>query len=129
MPIPKGLRHFPPGVSGNPGGRPREEADVIAMIRSNLPEMTQKLIDMVLGVEKVPPSVRVNAYIALSDRGIGKPRQSIEIRKEERRFVALLPEVIRDPAEWERYAQANAAQRSGSPVMIEVSKTKADDPA
>jgi hypothetical protein len=90
--MPRGGRRstsFRPGVSGNPGGRPmrpstveakRIEADVKALARQCAPEAIATL-RIVMVNEKAPPAARISAATVLLDRGYGKARQEVEIRK------------------------------------------------
>lgn len=86
-----GLRSssFKPGVSGNPGGRPKRpttievrriEADVKALARECAPEAISTLKTIMLS-DRAPPAARIGAATALLDRGYGKARQEVEIRK------------------------------------------------
>jgi Family of unknown function (DUF5681) len=63
---------FPKGVSGNPGGRPKELGDVQELARQKSSEAIETLSNIVRN-EKAPPAARVAAANALLDRGFGKP--------------------------------------------------------
>lgn len=65
-------RPFQKGVSGNPGGRPKEEHHVMTLARAHTPEAIKALV---LALKY--PRERVPAAIALLDRGWGKPVQMI----------------------------------------------------
>jgi hypothetical protein len=74
----RGLRPFPPGQSGNPGGRPRGFA---TYIRART-EDGQTLVDYVLGVfadQTQDAKLRLEAATWLADRGFGKPIQTTEL--------------------------------------------------
>ena len=84
-----GLRStsYKPGVSGNPGGRPRQPqtiaarrivADVKELAREYASEAISTLKIMMLDT-KTPPAARLGAAIALLDRGYGKPRQEVSV--------------------------------------------------
>ena len=86
-----GLRttSFRPGVSGNPGGRPKRprtiearriEADAKALARSLAPEAMQTLAN-IMSDPKAPPAARISATMALLDRAFGKPGQAVEISR------------------------------------------------
>jgi hypothetical protein len=77
---------FKPGVSGNPGGRPKkaetiETHKIIADVKELAKEMTpkaMKALDGVLDSETAPPAAKVSAASVILDRGWGKPKQAIE---------------------------------------------------
>ena len=77
---------FKPGVSGNPGGRPKkaetiETRKIIADVKELAKEMTPKAMKALEGVldsETAPPAAKVSAASVILDRGWGKPKQSIE---------------------------------------------------
>jgi len=77
---------FKPGVSGNPGGRPKRPATiearkVVADVKAAARELTSDAMDtlkQVMQDPKAPAAARVSAAIAILDRGWGKPKQTIE---------------------------------------------------
>jgi hypothetical protein len=80
---------FRPGVSGNPGGRPRRPttieakritADVKALAQQCAPDAVATLKSIMLS-EKVPAAARISAATAILDRGYGKARQEVEMRQ------------------------------------------------
>ena len=86
-----GLRStsFKTGISGNPGGRPKRpatiaarriEADAKALARQCAPEAVSSLKTIMIDA-KAPPAARISAATAILDRGYGKARQEVEIRK------------------------------------------------
>jgi hypothetical protein len=88
--MPRGGRRstsFKPGVSGNPGGRPKKPqswerrrivADVKALAQECAPEAISTLKTIMLST-KMPPAARLGAATALLDRGYGKPGQGIDL--------------------------------------------------
>ena len=69
------MAKFQPGKSGNPGGRPKNLADVQELARC----YTKKAIETLAAImqnEKTPPAARVSAASAILDRGYGKPPQA-----------------------------------------------------
>ena len=58
----------------------RIEADVKALARQCAPEAIATL-RIVMVNEKAPPAARISAATVLLDRGYGKARQEVEIRK------------------------------------------------
>src|SRR5215472_2990089 len=77
---------FRPGVSGNPGGRPKRSATVeakriVADVKAAARELTPEALSTLKTVmvdPKAPPAARVGAATAILDRGWGRPTQSIE---------------------------------------------------
>lgn len=67
---------FAPGKSGNPGGRPKENAEVKALAREYGAEAIAKLVEIMRG-ENVP--LARAAADSLLDRGFGKPSQSVDV--------------------------------------------------
>jgi Family of unknown function (DUF5681) len=88
--MPRGGRRstsFKPGVSGNPGGRPRRpttvearriEADVKALARECAPEAVSTLKAIMVS-ERAPPAARIAAANSLLDRAHGKVKQELEV--------------------------------------------------
>lgn len=78
-----GTRHAPPehtwwkpGVSGNPGGRPRVVGELKELARSYTLEAMETLAK-VMRDDNAPPAARVAAVGHILDRGYGKPTQHI----------------------------------------------------
>jgi len=66
---------FQPGSSGNPGGRPKDEARVAELARSHTSEAIDTLVDLMRhGKDE---RVRGTAAQALLDRGWGKPKVEV----------------------------------------------------
>lgn len=65
---------FLKGRSGNPGGRPKEIADVKALAREHGPAAVNRLVGW---MESDNAKASVSAAQALLDRGYGKPAQTI----------------------------------------------------
>lgn len=66
-------RPFPKGVSGNPGGRPKEEREVVEAIRLRGLELVEKLMELAL------QDGNVLAIKEALDRGYGKAKQVVEV--------------------------------------------------
>src|ERR1700692_734367 len=66
---------FSPGVSGNPGGRPKATQSLKALAQ----EHTEEAIEALVAALKVPDT-RVPAAVALLDRGYGRPMQTQNLR-------------------------------------------------
>ena len=67
---------FKPGTSGNPGGRPKECAEVKALAREFGAEAIEKLAALMRDEDK---RTALAAAQALLDRGYGKPSQSVDL--------------------------------------------------
>lgn len=70
-------RPWPPGVSGNPKGRPPLPAELRELARSHAPEAIAGLLAIAKD-ESAQPSARVRAWEALLARGYGQPTQPLE---------------------------------------------------
>ena len=71
------MARFQPGRSGNPGGRHKGVAEVMALART----YTKAAIETLVGImqdEQAPKHARVAAASAILDRGYGKPPQAVE---------------------------------------------------
>ena len=66
---------FAPGTSGNPGGRPKDEARVAELARSYTSEAIDTLVDLMR--HSKDERVRGTAAQALLDRGWGKPKVEV----------------------------------------------------
>ena len=67
---------FKAGVSGNPGGRPKEHPEVKEAARKHT-KAALKTLKTIMSDRKQPGSARVAAANALLDRGYGKAAQHI----------------------------------------------------
>ena len=66
---------FAPGTSGNPGGRPKDEARVAELARSYTSEAIDTLVELMRHGKD--DRVRGTAAQALLDRGWGKPKVEV----------------------------------------------------
>ena len=66
---------FKPGQSGNPGGRPKEAAEVKALARSHSKAAVEKLVDLMRS--SADERTIIAACNSILDRGLGKPAQAI----------------------------------------------------
>ena len=68
---------FKKGQSGNPGGRPKAEREVVEAARAAGPRCVEVLVDL---LDHNDSRVRMAAADHLLDRGFGKPRASADIQ-------------------------------------------------
>ena len=71
---------FVPGQSGNPGGKPRsdESRRAIGLARELAPEAVERLWQLATD-EKVNAATRKDCLVAILDRGLGRPRQTLHV--------------------------------------------------
>jgi hypothetical protein len=69
---------FKKGQSGNPSGRPKDDLKLRELARKHTREAVETLIE-VMSDKDTPPAARVNAAIAILDRGYGRPGQSVDM--------------------------------------------------
>lgn len=93
---PKG--QFPPGVSGNPGGRSKALADVQELARAHTAENIEGLM-AIANDPKAPAQARVAARVAVLDRAWGKPTQSVQAEVTEK-FAFGIPAQAESEEEW-----------------------------
>src|SRR5918993_604245 len=67
---------FRPGQSGNPGGRPKKLAEIVHLARSLAPDAIRALHEIAVGGRS--EGARIAAAVALLDRGLGKPKVTVE---------------------------------------------------
>ena len=67
-----------PGISGNPGGRPRVVAEITELAREHSRAALSALVEIATDKEQ-PGAARVAAATALLDRGYGRPPSSLDI--------------------------------------------------
>jgi hypothetical protein len=98
----KGNTHgFAKGRSGNPGGRPRNDPDVMRIFRAADQKAAQCLVAL---LDAEDPFLRKQVAEYIINRVHGKPRESVEV-KTEAPFVFALPPVVEDPDVWEAQTQ------------------------
>lgn len=64
------------GISGNPGGRPKEIAEVRMLAQEHTKEAIETLVKIMRNT-KATAAARVAASNAILDRGYGKPSQAL----------------------------------------------------
>ena len=81
---------FKKGKSGNPGGRPKEDAEVRAAARLHGIEAIDKLVELMNGDDT---RISVTAAQAILDRGYGKPSQTMDLKVTEKTHEEYLAEL------------------------------------
>ena len=82
----KSATSFQPGQSGNPGGRPKQLAEVRDLARQHTDEAIETLATIMRN-EKAPPAARVSAAESILSRGWGKAPQEIRTTTETEELV------------------------------------------
>lgn len=91
---------FQPGVSGNPGGRPKKLATLTALAQEHTNDALAALVE-VMNDRAAAPSARVSAAQAILDRGWGKPLQAVAAETDMKTsFVIRVPHVAASSEEW-----------------------------
>jgi hypothetical protein len=85
--MPKADSQFRSGQSGNPGGRPKGERSVREIAQQHTAAAMETLVTV---MQTGKNSERVQAAMALLDRGWGKPTQSVEMSGDRTTLVDLL---------------------------------------
>jgi hypothetical protein len=67
---------FQPGQSGNPGGRPKGQSEVVRLAQKHGKAAIRRLVELMSDEDS---AVQVKACQAILDRGFGKPSQSIDL--------------------------------------------------
>ena len=93
---------FQPGVSGNPGGRSKVLAEILALGNKNSPAVMSRLIDAALNDPN--PLVWIPAAREVLNRTFGKPNQQVEVVGgiDHKHFVLHAPPVIATAERWEQ---------------------------
>lgn len=73
----KSSTSFKPGQSGNPGGRPKEVAEVRELAKQHT-EKAINTLERIMNDQRAPPSAQVAAAESLLNRGWGRAPQYIE---------------------------------------------------
>ena len=64
-----------PGQSGNPNGRPKKAQQIVEKAQDHAEEALKAMIDLLKSSDE---RVKLTAAQAILDRGLGKPKQTIE---------------------------------------------------
>ena len=70
-------RPFPKGQSGNPGGRPKIEREIVDLARSHSMEAIETLVRI---MRSGKPAEALAASNAILDRAFGRPKQTVDAR-------------------------------------------------
>lgn len=92
---------FQKGHSGNPGGKPQKKRDLEALVQQHTAVAIEALLEV--AIQKKDLRARVQAAVALLDRGYGKPRQTMGLADPDGRAVP-----------WSELIQSAYAGRNGS---------------
>jgi hypothetical protein len=97
-------------ASPNPGGRPREVADVRDLAKSYTAEAIETLAK-IMRAEDSPPAAKTAAACALLDRAYGRPASAVDARIEVAHSVAdTAAQVLMALTQRARERQAEAAR-------------------
>lgn len=77
-------RPFPKGVSGNPGGRPKTDPEVKAILKAAAPDAARRLVEMMYSDN---PKIAMWAITDILDRTQGKAIQAQDINMDVSGFV------------------------------------------
>ena len=83
---------FEKGKSGNPGGRPKEVAEVRELAKNHGPAAIQRLVTLMSSDNE---RTAVAACEAILNRGYGRPAQSVTVAGEENGPPVQLEGVVR----------------------------------
>lgn len=72
------MPQFKPGECGNPGGRPKVDPAIRKLCEAECINSIKTLIEL-RDSTSTPPNIRALAANSLLDRGLGKPRQELDI--------------------------------------------------
>ena len=90
-PIPGARPPWKPGESGNLSGRPKLPPEIAKRLNELTPEAIERLA---FWMRSTNPKASVAATVALLDRGLGKPAQSVDIGGDLTHTLADLAQVV-----------------------------------
>lgn len=115
---------FAPGNKANPGGRPKElYPEVVELARGNTKTCIKGLMD-IGGNSRYPAAARVQAYIAVLDRGWGKAPQLLAVsnqnddkpRRDRPAMEAKLAGILEGIVNARKHDEARATAQEAEPV-------------
>lgn len=114
-PVPKGLKPWQPGQSGNPGGMKKTPPDIKEALAAMLPAAVKRLGELLLSDNE---KIAVQAVQVVLDRNLGKAiATKIDVKADLGAMHLQLLEEIR----------ARRAERIGAPApMVDVTPTHTD---
>lgn len=102
---------FQPGKSGNPNGRPKKVQDAKTKAEEHVDAAMSVLVK---ALKDEDPKIRIAAANAILDRGLGKPKQSVEMKADVTNHGS---EPVSDTARWiEDTLRARADRKASEPV-------------
>lgn len=107
-----GSTRFKKGQSGNPGGRKRVDPELQAAFLADC-EKARKVLVCIMGDKKAKDENRIKAAIAILDRGMGKPRQAIELAGPDGGPIPTEPRREPDPS----FVEAVVAELRGAGLV------------
>lgn len=87
---------FAPGVSGNPGGRPKSERNYLIAQYGPDGETLHALMDQILANDRTPPHVRVDILKFKLERLAGKAPQTVDVPQLGAMAEALARKVVHE---------------------------------
>lgn len=69
---------FVKGQSGNPGGKPKELAEIIHLAKAASPDAMAKIVEIMRN-PATPPNVALDAAERVLNRAYGKPKESVDM--------------------------------------------------
>lgn len=82
---------FMKGISGNPGGRPKKDPEVVQLLKAATPKAARKLIDL---LDSPDERLALQAANSILDRVWGKPEASGTLALTDGEGKALTPPTI-----------------------------------
>lgn len=81
---PTGKGGFSKGVSGNKGGRPKKDNELVKLAKKHTPEAFKRILELIHSDED---SVCMGAAKTVFEYGFGKPRQEVDVSSEDLRAL------------------------------------------